>query len=89
LRLDSAAGGVLDVHETRSRLWIPIIHDVLEMRNDYFSMNDGIVKNERPTTHPISRSRKGGHALGNGKTSVLVEPGQFSKYITSIYIPRR
>jgi len=64
LHLDSAGGGALDILETQSPLWIPIILNVLEMRSDYFSMNDGVVQKERPITHSTSRSRKGGHAVG-------------------------
>ena len=30
--------------------WIPIIHDVLEIRNNYVSINVVVVQNERPTT---------------------------------------
>ena len=40
----------LHVLGTRSRVWIPIVHDGPEVRNKYFSMNAVIVQNERPTT---------------------------------------
>jgi len=64
----------------------PIMQAGLEMRNDSYSMDAGIVQNERPT---VSRSRKVGRPLRDGKTSFSVEPARVAEYITSIYIPRR
>jgi len=51
--LNSSSGcccRTLDVLGTRLPAWIPIIHDVLEIRNNYVSINVVVVQNERPTT---------------------------------------
>jgi len=54
-------------------------------------MSAVIVQNERPTTRSYLSLEvaRVGTPLGNGKASVLVEPAQLAKYITSIYIPTR
>ena len=58
-----------------------IIHNVLEMKSRYFSMNDVILQNERPTTryHP-SKVVRVGMPLGNGRDSALAEPTRPAKY---------
>jgi len=91
VQLDSAAGGALNGLGTRSPVCIPIEHIRLEMRGDYFSMNSGIVQNERPTTRSYLSLQvaRVGTPLGNGKDSVLVEPARLAKYITSIYVLTR
>ena len=48
--MGSAAGGALNDLGSRSPVWVPMVHDRLERRNDCFSMNTGIGQNERPTT---------------------------------------
>jgi len=82
--LDSAAGGAPNDLGTRSPVWIPIVHDGLDMRNNYVSMNAGSVQNERPTTrsYPLEVAMVR-MPLGNGKASVLDEQAWLAKYITT------
>ena len=85
LRLDSAAGGALNGLGSRSPVWIPMVHDGLEMSNDYFSMSAGIVQNERPTTRSylsLAVARVG-MPLGDGKASVIDEQARLAKHITT------
>ena len=55
------------------------------MRNEYFSMNTGVVRHERPTTRCYLSLEVTGVVmlLGNGKASVLDEQAQLATYITT------
>jgi len=51
---------------------------VCESKNNYFSMNAGIVQNERPTTRSCLWRSQGWHT--NGKARVLDEQERIAKY---------
>jgi len=62
-----------------------MVHDGLEMSNDYISMSAGIVQNERPTTRSylsLAVARVG-MPLGDGKASVLDKQARLVEHITT------
>jgi len=67
------------------RLWVPIVHDGLEMRNNYLSMSTRTVQNEQRTTRSCLWRSQGWARmpLGNGKASVLDQQARRAKYITT------
>ena len=82
--MNFAVRGALDILGTRSPVWILIVHDGLEMRDDYFSMKHRNFPEQ--ATHNTTLSlevARVGMLLCNGKASVLDEQARLAKYITT------